>query len=252
MNKVNKKSKKKSRVRYIERKLDEFDEYEDEFVDAFRETQDNKNDKSDFEDEGDNDYAIAWRRSPPKKFGEASKRELLIQSTVLRKALKKVLKDYPMSFETEEVVISPPYEVIYHNRKILAQYGREADEATKTDIEILLRELGMAQATLRRDVEKLAKNGQITFELLWTLFYPGCRVCNKHMGEEQLSVVAPFSYPSEKDYPLVLWSIDYDGSRFQYLEQKVSIKNFKGSKSITDLEVYPLDNWVCQDGETSG
>jgi len=149
---------------------------------------------------------------------------------------------------TQEVVIDAPYEVIYHNAEKLEEYADDKEEAIKTDITLLLKEVEQVQASKRKDAETLAQTGHVTYELLWTVLYVGRMVCQKHMNEEQVSIIAPaYSSPTAENHPLVLWSLDYDGTNFTYTEKKVSIKTFKGSKAITDLEVYPLDNWKSQD-----
>lgn len=243
-----KKQKKRSRVRYIERKSDGFGEYIDKDVDDFGESEEDGDDKNVAANGKDDEYAITWRRTPSTVAGKEGTRELLIQSRALRKALGDVLKDYPLSFDTEEVVIDAPYEVIYHNAKKLEEYADDKEEAIKTDITLLLKEVEQVQASKRKDAETLAQTGHVTYELLWTVFYVGRMVCQKHMNEEQVSIIAPaYSSPTAEDHPLVLWSLDYDGTNFTYTEKKVSIKTFKGSKAITDLEVYPLDNWKSQD-----
>jgi hypothetical protein len=238
------------RVRYIERQTNIFGDFQDKDVDDFGDSEENELDKKAAVGAGDGDYTIAWRRTATKDPDEVGKRELLIQSQALRKALKSVLQGYPLSFDTEEVAVSAPYEIIYHNRIPLEKYAETADEITKVDINILLKEVEQVQSTERRDAETLAKSGQITFELLWTLFFPGRKVCQKYLGEEQVSIIAPaFDAPSKEKYSLVLWSIDYDGTNFKYLENRVSIRSFKGSKAIADLDVYPLENWKDPDGE---
>jgi hypothetical protein len=245
------KPKKKSRVRYIERQSNGFGEYNDKDVDDFGDSEDGERDKSAVVGAKDDGYAIAWRRTRSDKPGEAGTRELLIHSKALRNALRNVLKDYPLSFDTEEVIISAPYEVIYHSTKNIEEYAANSeDETTKEDIAVLLKEVEQVQASKRRDAETLAKTGHITYELLWTLFFPGRKVCQKHLGEEQVSIVAPaYENPTDDKHPLVLWSVDYDGTDFTYLQKQVSIKSFKGSKAIVDLEVYPIDNWKGKDGK---
>lgn len=238
-------------MRYIERKSDGFGEYIEKDVDDFGESEDDGVEKKAAAKGGDDEYAISWRRTPSDTPGKEGTRELLIESPALRKALGQVLKDYPLSFDTEEVVIDAPYEVIYHNAKKLQAHAEE-DEAAKKDIGILLKEVEQVQASKRKDAETLAATGQVTFELLWTIFYVGRMVCQKHIGEVQVSIIAPpYSSSSSEKYPLVLWSVDYDGTSFTYAEKKVSIKSFKGSKSITDLEVYPLDILEVSDGESA-
>lgn len=253
-NSAAKKSDKKTRVRYLRRKLDEFSDYKDEEVDAPNFTTEEN------VDESKNEYAIAWRASKPTD-GEKSTRELLIEAPKLRAALKEVLSDYPyLSFDTNEVVISPPFADIYHNQQQLKACAKKADEQTKADIELLLAEVEKVQETERKDAETLAKDGKVTFDLLWTLFHPGCLVVQKSfLGQEHVQIVAPFDSPIPNSrwgsndtvptYYFNLWSVDYDGEDFRVMENDVSIKSFKGQKEILDLDVYPLTRWKSKDGE---
>ena len=252
------KAMRKPRVRYIERKLNRFGEFEDTDIDDFGEVEEKiasnyaTNDSKSGEEKDDN-YAIAWRRSLPGTASGRVTRELLIESAALRKALKEVTQGYSrLSFDTAEVSFSSPYEVIYDNRENLRKYSKNADERTKTDVDILIQEVDLELATKQKDITRLAENGQVTYELLWTLFYPGCPVCHEVMGEMQVSIVAPGSLghlDNGDHYDLDLWSIDYDGTDFKYSEINVLIESFKGPKAFTDLEVYPLEKWTGPEGE---
>jgi uncharacterized protein DUF7025 len=225
--------------------MNSFGEYED------RDLENGPGDQDKLENDEEDDYAIAWRLSKADQIGGKGKKDVLIQSRLLRNVLKGVLEDYPISFDTKEVIISPPYEAIYHNRDKLKQHAEEQDDATKTDVQILLEEVEQSQSDSWNDANSLTENGQITFALLWTLFHPGCKVVQKHMGEVQISVIGQsLSASTESEYRLVLWSVDYDGKDFNYLQKQVSIKAFKGSKAITDLEVYPLKFWKGPTGKT--
>jgi hypothetical protein len=242
----------------VRRKFDEFGDFKDEEVDA----PSFSNEEKDPEDAQANEYAIAWRATKTSVVGEKSTRDLLIESPKLRIALKEVLSDYPyISFDTKEVVISSPFADIYHNTDNLKKYAEEkADEETKADIMLLLQEVEKVQETERKDAETLAKDGKITFDLLWTLFHPGCTVVQKtFLGQEHVQIVAPYDSPipntrwnardSDPRYYLDLWSVDFDGEDFRFMENNVSIKSFKGQKDILDLEVYPLNKWKPRDGE---
>ena len=237
----------KSRVRYIERKLDFFGEYNDKEVNGFSDLELDDGEQKTSAKEKENDYVIAWRRTQSSS-GEPGKRELLIQSESLRKVLKEMLPDYPLSFDTKDVVIDAPYEVIYHNWDKIKAKADDTDSNTERDLKILLKEVGQVQATKRDDAQSLVENREITFPLLWTLFPIGTKVCQRHMDDVQVSIVAPGSPGSTEKYELELWSIDYDGTQFQCLQKSVSIKSFKGTKSITDLDVFPLKYWAGADG----
>ncbi|KAL1967134.1 hypothetical protein VTN77DRAFT_3425 [Rasamsonia byssochlamydoides] len=245
-------TRKKPRVRYLQRTRDEFGDYVDKEVEGFSPEDESKEDKE--ASEGNkNDLAISWRRSALD--GEVE-RQVLIESTALRKALKEVMTDYPeISFDTEEVAFDSPYAPLYHSTKQLKEYAEKADtdEATKMDILTLLEELDTMQSKERRDAERLAGNGQIQYDLLWTLFYPRCLVCQMCMDHLQISMVAPSALQRDREdkYFLNLWSIDFDGTNYKYVGNRVSFETFKGSKSITDLEVYPLSYWKSLDGSES-
>ena len=254
-----KKATKKSRIRYIERTLNKFGEFEDADIDDFGEIEEKISshhvaDDDESEEEKEDEYAIAWRRTLPGTASGRGTRELLIESVALRKALKEVTQGYSrLSFDTAEVSFTSPYEVIYDNTSRLKEYAKTADEKTKTDIDILITEVDMELATKRKDINRLAQNGQVTYELLWTLFYPGCLVCHEVMGEMQISIVGPGSlgHLDTGKYDLDLWSIDYDGTDFVYSEINVLIDSFKGPKAFTDLEVYPLEKWTGPESENS-
>lgn len=234
----------KGRVRYCELRLDKYGQYSDHPVAKPYSANASEEAKS-------GEYAISWRLH--NKDGVDAKPELLIESYVLREALKEVGAGNPsMTFDTKVVAMPWPYELIYHKEQRLRDLAA-ADSAKKEDIEILLREVEQRQAIERKDAEKLSQNGQVTYDLLWTLFYIGDLVIQKDiMGKEQVSVIGPHQSSARVDseqYDLGLCSVDYDGTDFTYLDNDVTIEKFKGAKTITDLEVIPFKKWKGPDGE---
>ena len=233
----------KQRVRNIIRILDKSGAYKD--IHDSNPTSGGPESEAKSEDK----YAIAWRRnilSTKPDHQKQVKRDLLIASKALRGALKEVLSDYPnISFDTEEVVIKPPYAVIYHRQQAIKEYAETAGEQTRKDIEILLGAVHQEQATERHDTEILLALGMVTFDLLWTLFYPGCLVVqNAFLSADQVYVVNPhIQSAATGSYRLGLWSIDYNGTDFIYVSKEVVISSFPGLKAIVDLEVYPFDIW---------
>lgn len=158
------------------------------------------------------------------------------------------------SFDVGEVIFMHPYDEIYHKMDELREHAKTSDERTKTDIETLLSEVSQQLATELKDIKSLEQNGQITFELLWSLFHPGCLVRHKVMDgidEAQISVVGRANetyFDNATRYELVLWGVDYDGEDFTFSEVYRRIDKFKGPKAFTDLEVCPLDKWIESEG----
>lgn len=201
------------------------------------------------------EYAITWRQ---REKDEEEPIDLEINSSGLRKALKQVVRGYTdVSFDTEEVALKPPFAVIYHNAEGLRKYAAkdDTDEATKADIDILLHEVEKQQLATRKDISTLTKQGEISFGLLWSIFYPGCEVIRKSfLGEWQMGIVAPSTFDKSSFFPepnseepltLQLEYVDYKSpvNSFEMYVTEVKIDSFKGTKKIEDLEAFPL-KWL--------
>jgi hypothetical protein len=172
------------------------------------------------------------------------RREMLIESTALRNALKAVIQNYDyISFVTSEVRIPEPYECIYHHQAQLEEYAENADEPTKRDIRILLDELARKQETLRKDMKNLGEKGMISHDLLWTLFFPGCLVVGRPMMDEEQMFVVRHSILGSDRVDIFAFYIEFNGLKgdFGLRETSFELTTFKGIKSIADLDVFPLD-----------
>lgn len=237
---------KKSRSRYVERRLNDDGEWVEKEVKEKEPEPEKAASKKD-------DYALTWRRNyHSSTYGHVkTTNEVLIESHELRMALMKVVKGYDqISFETNEVIISEPYECIYHNRHRLAKYAAESttDEATRTDVNILLSDLAKEQETAREDAKSLGEKGMTKFELLWSLFYPGCLVFGTPiLNQPQAFLVNQVSF-DKNDCSFWAYSIDYNGSEFGRLEVQFRIEFFKGTKAIASLSAYPFEWHRDNDG----
>ncbi|KAK2742480.1 hypothetical protein FQN57_005371 [Myotisia sp. PD_48] len=238
---------KKSRVRYLVSEINEYGDTCDKEVEFHAEEE--KNEDANISIDRPIDVAISWRHSASRQNGS---RELLIESQELRKALKEVIIGYHhISFDTEEVSFDAPYAELYHSREKLKEYAEKAEEDTKRDILILLTELENVQSKQWRDAKQLAENMTTQYDLLWTLFYPGCIVCCETLDDLQVSVVARVDFVnSDTDIScrVTTWSIDYDGSEWNYVENAVSIPHFKGINPIRRLKIFPFEYWKDYEG----
>lgn len=206
------------------------------------------------EDENANNWVVSWRRTYKKEENEAGKLTLLIESKRLRAVLKDVIEGHVgVSFDTEQVELEPPYSIVFHHTHKLREYGQRNPRLppeTLEEIDILLHEVQNEpqQRTQRSDAQSLSVNGEITFDLLWTLYYPGQLVSAPvQVGGERHDHICLLTYCSTENSDLSkisvrldLESIDYDGNQFRSIEHTVNIKSFKGPKAISELEVVPL------------
>jgi hypothetical protein len=209
-------------------------------------------------DEHDTDApVITWRRTQ-RGDDKTADNQLLIESNILRDALSKIFgRADGITFDTSEVAIDAPYSILYHNEDKLRKYAEnEANAAAKTEIELLLESLQREQKASRKDIDAYKKNDTITYEFLWAIFYPGCRVVQRVMGQPQLLVVldaytgGPYN-GSEDVWEMDVLGIDWNGEEFLPASRTVKIKRFTGPKAISELEVYPLRYWKSTRGKHS-
>lgn len=171
--------------------------------------------------------------------------DLMINSQALRDALKEVARDYYVSLDTREVVVDASYAPIYHTSRALEAYAeRCGDETVKEDIKTLLQEVRERQGVGVKDAATLSSKGEITFALLWTLFYPGCKVVSKSfLGERQIAIVSGHSLHWSDKLELWLEYVDWYTAGFGVFSFLKEIARFKGSRQICSLDVFPLEHF---------
>jgi hypothetical protein len=243
-------SKDKSRVRYVERKHTLLD-----YTDTYKKADEWGHGSGG--DDGPSDAPIiTWRRT---QFSNSTTiRHLLIESMALRNALREILDEsVEITFDTEEVAIRAPYTILYHSEDKIRKFADDpANKAVKPELDILLEQIQKEQKAARKDIAAYKKNGTITYEYLWALFYPGCRVITTVMEEPQMLVVAdqlpPPLFPGDDDddtFQMYVVAIDWDGSEFQPVGRTVKFRKFPATKSIQELEVCPLEYWKDPKGK---
>lgn len=91
----------------------------------------------------------------------------------------------------------------------------------------------------------MLQHGQITYDLLWALFKPGCHVYTTCIGTNEPRCVIfnageEVTRNDETWFNLECRFIDYDGVRFGKAGILLRVPKFRGSKPIASLEAYPL------------
>lgn len=91
----------------------------------------------------------------------------------------------------------------------------------------------------------MLQHGQITYDLLWALFKPGCHVYTTCIGTNEPRCVIfnageEVTRNDETWFNLECRFIDYDGVRFGEAGIFLRVPKFRGSKPIATLEAYPL------------
>jgi hypothetical protein len=112
-------------------------------------------------------------------------------------------------------------------------------------LRLLVDHIEDAYAATTQCLESLLQCGKITYDLLWVLFKPGCRVYTKCFGTEKPRCVIfdAGDEATEKGvtyYRMECRYLDYDGQVFGEAGIELGIIKFRGSKPIHSLEAFPL------------
>jgi hypothetical protein len=88
--------------------------------------------------------------------------------------------------------------------------------------------------------------GQVTFQLLYTLFPPNTYVYRSHpyVEQDQILICRNLSYERTQTGMVAALSCDFitnNGRTFGFAREVLQIPSFNGTTKIRDLSVYPLD-----------
>ncbi|KAI9795899.1 MAG: hypothetical protein M1833_006626 [Piccolia ochrophora] len=120
------------------------------------------------------------------------------------------------------------------------------------DLKILLNHITVApELNLYFETREVQiKSESVSFEYVWTIFPPGEIVFSSpFMKEPQAFLVYEALKSDENPWSLICWTYDYDGSTFNRVAVEFSIDEFKGTRAINTLPVYPLKYHVDKEGK---
>ncbi|KAI9653671.1 MAG: hypothetical protein M1831_005699 [Alyxoria varia] len=193
-------------------------------------------------------YALVVRRK--RVFGDPRKtltlHSIAIQSPLQRKLLVTVLKGYPgVTVELKRLEFHEPFAPFIHRWERLKQAVKsEEDEEAKKHGKLLY---DMLHEELNEPISvstDMKTNRVANFDLLWTLFPPGCTIYTRQEGHETALRMSDGHYSKNKEgediYVMNGQQIDDDGSRFGRRRTCITIKTFSGTVPITSLEAYPI------------
>ena len=121
------------------------------------------------------------------------------------------------------------------------------DHSTLEHLDLLLGFIRTTYTTTTKRLDPLLEKCQITYDLVWTLFKPNTLAYTKCFGTRQPRCVK-YDFGEEKTakggvkyFHIKARYFDFDGKVFGEASSEHAIEKFRGSKSITALEVFPLD-----------
>ncbi|KAH8744303.1 AAA family ATPase [Diaporthe sp. PMI_573] len=182
--------------------------------------------------------------------------EIDVKSPKLAAVLKDIFRDIEKLMVAESdtsPVVSPDALFLVWDRLEKLQ---EDEKSRQPPDAVLLGDLDTALAYLEKDYGKkrselkgLLGDGLITFDFLGNLFTPNSVLYTdkNDLKEDQLMKFSSGEYGQrqggEKFYVVHASIITHDGESLGWGKVQINLPFFKGNMRITDLNVFPLENW---------
>ena len=189
--------------------------------------------------------AIQIYKKPDSQPGYANVAEyrvstLKLQSPFLRDALRPILEQHGLRFEEEHVSIHRPFQALFFERHRIQELTTEAEDPdAREHLELLCRIINEELGSVIDEYEELMTQGKITYDLLWTLFPPEALAIGKDGYHNQGYRIKSAAYDG-KSLKLIAESVGFNGLQFGPVGWYHWQVEFEGSKTIVDLDIYPL------------
>ncbi|KUJ11269.1 P-loop containing nucleoside triphosphate hydrolase protein [Mollisia scopiformis] len=187
---------------------------------------------------------------------EVETTELVIRSLHLKKALSKVIKEYPgINFKTQNIILGDLPKCLFHYRKELEAYGETlpADSDAFEHLELLLehmwQQLQVPYASYSNLMESTVIKPGLDFSDLWMAFKPGDLLYLKAMGCHRVVQLKTMILAGSRSF----WKVYFvyiadDGRRVGYIKNECRIEKYDGYRPLVNLEIFPLQYHPDQAG----
>jgi hypothetical protein len=166
---------------------------------------------------------------------------IVVQSPLLKPLLEEVFEGYDgITATLKKVTFSKPFAPFFYRwPRFKKAVESVEDEATRAHADLLYDVLSKELDETINTYHDLLSHGVITYKYLWALFKPGDLLLCQYKGEEMIMKLQSSDYESGG---LVMYCkfVEWNGHSFGYASQNIIIQVFDGTKSITDLDAYPI------------
>ncbi|KAH8652698.1 ATPase [Tricladium varicosporioides] len=170
---------------------------------------------------------------------------IVVNSPAVKKVLERVFDKYPgISCKLDRLVFAAPFNPFVHRwSEFLLAIQEEEEDDTKEHLELLH---GLLKEELKDTIKALedyVTHGVTTFDHLWTIFHPSCKVFAHQPGGPTALSFYSGSYETGQCgdyYRLCLEPIGWNGTAFGRGCQYLNIFSFTGTRTISDLNAFPL------------
>ncbi|KAI0145187.1 P-loop containing nucleoside triphosphate hydrolase protein [Xylariaceae sp. FL1272] len=199
------------------------------------------------ENEKTEKYALLVRNC--KSYDSRKKLEIdsiMIQSPLLKKVLREVLKDYPgVTTSLARLIFKAPFKPFVHRwEQLNAAFTDDLDEDTKTHLTLLRDVLYDELKIVIASTEDYVKNKVVTYEHIWAMFQPGSLIYASRLGKPVIARLKDTDFTTHGGlgacFQVRCDGVDFDGGKFGYTTSSHYVTPFAGTMAITDLDCYPL------------
>lgn len=184
-----------------------------------------------------------------------------ILSSAVNEALRCVVDYYPgVGLSSRIVKVYEPYAIFVFYERQLTEYRERLENNTTEGLNSscanrnAARDLKVVQDFVRDKVQSSVQaererhsRGQVTFDMLWLLFKPGCQVYYDYgkIGEHDPYILEDVVFTlingATESCTACVWNMDADSHWVGPYATESTIDRFAGEKSILELKLYPCE-----------
>ena len=192
-------------------------------------------------------YALCLTREFKNKNEKVEWTSLQINSEHLTKFVREIVESYPgLALQTKNITIREPYHVLFHYRQELSDKLTTLEGSTEAHdhLQLLIDFIHEQFEDVIRTCDNLLPDGKLPFDLLWTVYRPGCTVLSTVRGVLRAFKLQSYSYGASmcgKFLALTTDFVDFDGKNFGTRPIQLKEWEFDGVASIAGLAVHPIE-----------
>ncbi|KAL8668776.1 MAG: hypothetical protein Q9168_006612 [Polycauliona sp. 1 TL-2023] len=170
---------------------------------------------------------------------------IIVQSPLLKKALGRVLADYPgVTTSLDRLTFKAPFRPLVHRwANLVSALEDEEDAEAKSHLDLFHRTMKEELQDDLKARDDYILNKVITWSTCWMIFEPGTTVFTVDDKENRALRLRSESYISTQcgpAYCLDCEYVDWDGEHFGLASSRKLIYEFVGTRPITKLTAFPL------------
>ncbi|CAL8580622.1 hypothetical protein XPA_006344 [Xanthoria parietina] len=170
---------------------------------------------------------------------------VIVQSPLLKKALGRVLHDYPgVTTSLDRLTFRAPFKSLVHRwANLVSALEEEQDVEAKAHLDLFHRTMKEELQDDLKARDDYILNRVITWNTCWMIFEPATIVFTADDKEDRALRLKSGSYITTQCGPAFALDCDYvdwDGEHFGLGSSRKLIHEFAGTKPITKLTAFPL------------